>query len=749
MNDALRFLCARLHSEREKAGRGFETVLLDHIEVLLSGGESLAPVPVNAPERQVALRSLRRHIRRSLGLLPFPRRGKLGARTVGRLRRDGYVIEKVVFHPHPGLAVPAHLYMPELILPPLPGVLYASGHFVEDGILHPESQACCIALAKLGFAVLAYEAMGQGERGPAWEEFRRVWLPELQRSRRLVPFRESRPDPVVQRKWMAWAWHCVQGEHALVAPMLVGWSQLGWMVWESVRALDYLCSRPEVDASRLGIVGVSGGGQNAYYTAALDPRPQAVVSVCYPANLSQQIRMARGNNWWGGGDLCDQVPQHLTYAEYADVGALILPRPLLWVAARDDDGFPIDAARSEFRRLAALYGAVAPDRLHWTDVPGPHGLSQPMREAAYGWLVRWLQQRGDGNPSPEPELSLEPPDSSDLRCLGPDDIRSSRPALMRLSVQRAARYRKARQIRPMTPAQCVRRVQQVLGTPASGVLQVEHTALATSAGIQGRLLRLGTGTRVRLFATELRSAGSPDRQLCLLLPGDGWDKVWDEGWVDTLLGRGCALAILDVRGCGPGSLRTARPANRLRALEEILLAQDQHGEAFVTDFEVSSAYWMLGRTLLGERVGDVRGFLDWFAGQCSDLASVSCIGMGSGGVVALLAAALDQRLQTVATCGSPASFEAMLVEEPALPPSSFLFDVLRQFDLPDVLMAIAPRRVTLANPCDGHGKRLSSDEAAELEERVRQSGNDVQAWVAAPADAIQAVCDRTCSLEVP
>jgi len=748
----------QLQRERKEIGRDTRFMMLDYVEYLLSTCAQIPPIPLDEKRRVERIRDLRRNLLRSLGLSSFPERTPLQARCVGDAQREGYRVEKIIFQPRTGFDVPAHLYLPDDVSSPLPGILYISGHFVEDGIMYPDSQRCCTALAKLGFAVFAYEAMGQGERGSTWEEFRREYLPALKKSVRLRAFLEQLEDEADGRKWLAWAWHCLQGEHGQLPPLLVGLSQEGLMVWESIRALDYMVSRPEIDATRLGVIGASGGGQNAYYTAAVDERVQAVVSVCYLPSIAMQIRLSRGTNWWGGGDLCDQVPSHLTYAEFADIGALILPRPLLFVVGRQDEGFPIETARAEYRRLASFYDVLAPGRLRLTEIDGPHGISKPMREAAYGWFARWLQERGDGSVIPEPPTSPEPPNSAEMLCLPAGVSASSRPALIQLTKRLASKYAEGRELsrRNADHAHYARsilgRISDVLGPEPKGDLRVETVRPIILSDVKGELLSLQMGPEVRIFATMIQAVERGDNRPMALIVHDGnWREVWDDGWVEMFTDHGCAVAILDVRGLGPEGLRTSRPPEKIRALEEILLHKDEEGKAFVTDFEITSAYLMMGRTLLGERVWDVRRFVDFLISRPDAPTGIRCLGLGYGGLVAMFAAAMDSRIRGVATWNSPASFHSLIVEDPIYPPSAFLFGVLRHFDLPDVAAAIVPRIAVIANPCDGWGHSLPTEEIAEVYRYTREAYDAARAperWhilVGPPSETRSEVCARLCA----
>ena len=241
-------------------------MLLDFIErqVDMLGQAALQDLePGRWPSLQAAAR---RRLRRSLGLAPFPARGALNARTVGILERGPYTIERVVFEPRPGFVVPALVYAPADHAGSLPAVVYAVGHWMRHGKNEALVQTFCGGLAQLGFVVLVMDPIGQGERGARFED------------------------------------------HGHLALLPLGLAQEGLMAWEHMRSLDYLLSRSDVDGARIGITGASGGGLTTMFTAAIDERIRAAASVCFVTSYARFLRVMRGLDWNGVGDLCNQVP---------------------------------------------------------------------------------------------------------------------------------------------------------------------------------------------------------------------------------------------------------------------------------------------------------------------------------------------------------------------------------------------------------------------------------------------------------
>jgi dienelactone hydrolase len=322
--------------------------------------------------------ALRRALQQSLGYKRLPWPPDLQARTVSTLQRDGYRIEKVVFQGLPGEWIPAHLYVPDRLAGRTPGVLFYNGHWFPDSKSRPDVQAFCINMAKLGFVVLDYETFGQGERGLSWRDHRRS-----------------------------------EG-------LLAGIAQQGFAVYDTQVALEYLLTRKEVDAKRIGMTGGSGGGFNTWINTALDDRIKVAVPVVGTCNLYEQA-MARIDRDWDPSDHCHYVPGFFRYANNHEFAAMAAPKPVLVVSATEDKSFPIRGVHEVVdyaRRLYSSYGE--PEHFGYSeDSTEAHGYQIKKREAAYGWFLRWLMNQGDGRPRPEPAAQTLPFDSPELRCFLP------------------------------------------------------------------------------------------------------------------------------------------------------------------------------------------------------------------------------------------------------------------------------------------------------------------------------------------
>ncbi len=274
---------------------------------------------------------------------------EVATRSVGRIERDEYAIEKLVLEALPGLPVPALLYLPASAPTPVPAVVHQPGHWMENAKLEPDLQRTNAWLARSGVAVLCHDPLGEGERRVGWHQ------------------------------------------HGQLGTLLVGFTTVAVMVAEIQAALDALGTRADIDPSRLGFLGASGGAWAGIFATALDPRIRAAAIVCIVNTHRGQIRAARGTGWDGAVCLCNQLPGLCTVGSIAEIMALAAPRALLQANAVDDPPFPIDGARRVARQLAELYAAAdARDSFAYVEVQGGHGLRPHARRAAVEWLCARL-----------------------------------------------------------------------------------------------------------------------------------------------------------------------------------------------------------------------------------------------------------------------------------------------------------------------------------------------------------------------
>jgi cephalosporin-C deacetylase-like acetyl esterase len=520
------------------------------------------------------------------------------------------------------------------------------------------------------------------------------------------------------------------------------------MVWESIRAIDYLVSRPEVDAGRLGMTGSSGGGLNTFYTSAVDERIQVSIPVCFVTTFYLMMSSERDRNWEDGMDLCNQVPGVMAYAEMWDILLLFAPKPLRIITALQDELFPVAGTRRIYDRLQSIYRLMgAEQQVDLVEVDAPHAYNQEMRQAAYGWFARWLKGEGDGHPIAEQACELLPLShpgayaqprrqglptlASPGLCFPPGQGEHPGPAITALTQRLADGLGPAR-VRPSDAAtwgwqrqDLLARVPAVIGFWPRSMNAVDFGQTGSEAqplsplapAVSERRSPSAVVTRARIFNRVQRDDLIAERVIFESEPGievpglflmpnqwetlspvvvyvDEWGKRagLKNGLVNALLSAGYAVLAIDVRGWG---------------------------ESAASDFEAATNALMTDRPLFGQRLWDLleavhRLCVGGYVSGRIDRTRIGCLGRGSSGLLALYAAALDERIAAAVLWQSPLSYRTLIQERPDFPPSVFLFDVLRHFDLPDLMAAVAPRALLVAEPVDGRRQRLAQAEATAL-----------------------------------
>ncbi|MEB2360214.1 MAG: prolyl oligopeptidase family serine peptidase [Bryobacteraceae bacterium] len=390
--------------------------------------------------------ALRARLRGSLGLDLLPAAAYRKARVVGTLLRGRYRIQKIVYETLPGVLVPAHLYLPEKVDSPAPAVLFYPGHWWADSKMRPDFQAFCLTMARLGFVVLTWDPFGQGERGVSSRDHRRIEL------------------------------------------LLAGISQQGLAEYETQCALSYLLSRREVDPKRIGITGASGGGYNTWITSALDDRIAAAVPVVGTSEFYEQIHVTRPLDWYRAAEHCHFVPGLIRYANNHELLAMAAPKPLMIIAASQDQSFPIGGVKKVYDYGRLLYGS---DRIaFFEDTAEGHGYQTRKREAAYGWFLRWLMHQGDGSPFREPPLETAAVDDPGYRC-----FREKQPSGPGIVAYAAALAKRRHPVR-------TDKLNEILGLPPA---QPVPTWSGPTAG--STLLMVSDNGAVDLSVGELAGAG--------------------------------------------------------------------------------------------------------------------------------------------------------------------------------------------------------------------------------------------------
>ena len=469
--------------------------------------------PTNRETWQQAVPGLRKQLMASLGLSHLPKPLARNVRTVGTIVRDSYVIEKLIYETLPGTQVPVHVYRPARVKNGKgPAILFVPGHWWADSKSRPDFQAFCITMARWGFVVLTYDPFGQGERGISLRDHRRTEL------------------------------------------LLIGVAQQGVVVFESLCALEYLLSRPDVDPERIGMTGASGGGFNSWILPAIEPRIAVTVPVVGTSEFYEQLHVCRPLDWYRAKEHCHFVPGLLRYANNHELLATVAPRPVKIIAAHNDQSFPMPGIRKVAAYGRRLFTALgSPERMgYFEDAVQGHGYQKKKREEAYGWFCRWLKGEGDGRAIPEPPTTPFPWDADELRCFPRGENRPAGPGM----VSYARTVAEKLPPREETPRRetMEKALIKALGLPFWNARlytgpKLEQGSFSVAAGLRVKraLWRLKDG--VTIPAIFLKPRGRCTGAL-LAACDDGKETLLGHTAIRTAIDSGMAVLLADLRGFG-------------------------------------------------------------------------------------------------------------------------------------------------------------------------------------------------------
>ena len=474
---------------------------------------------------RVRQRTIRSAILDSMGGLP--ERTPLNARTVKRIPRDGYVIEKVIFESMPGFFVTADLFLPDAAkFPyPCPGAIQPCGHSDTGRLMNGYHRAGIIG-AQHGLVTLVYDPICQGERH--------------------------------QRLHRA-AFNAVDEHNAIgIRSVLLGWNAARFRIFDGMRALDYLASRPEVDASKLGVTGMSGGGTLTSYLMSLDDRVRAAAPNGYITSIQ---RLFRGHpqdaeqNFFG---------MHAFGLNHTSWCVLRAPSPVL-LGLSEGDGFAYDGSMDTYAAAMPVFGRFGAEKnFRYVRTQGDHGWYESTKQASYDWLAHHLrgeprEWRHDEHANRALDLgfSLEPHDDAMDGEAGefaaPDGtvlkLKGNRTAYDILRAEAAAAEAK----RPALTPELVRRVARI--DAAEEIAFREKTVAPVALDGHVKLVRKVlmrdddfTMLPVSCFLPEEVKADP------VILVSDAPRRRTNAAVVRRFLAEGRAVAVVDLRGfCETGT----------------------------------------------------------------------------------------------------------------------------------------------------------------------------------------------------
>ena len=531
--------------------------------------------PETAEEWNARARDVRTQLKVTLGLSPTFHKTPLNPKVVGKLERNGYTIEKVSLETFPGFYLAGNLYRPIGKPGKLPLVLCPHGHWAE-GRVNVDVQARCVRWAKLGCVVFLYDMVGYADSKPFGHKFLNDRL----------------------RLW--------------------GLSLITLQTWNSIRALDWLTSLPDVDPARVACTGESGGGTQTFLLTAMDDRIKVSAPVVMVSDSFQ------------GGCVCENCAGLRIGLDNVEIAALTAPRPLKLVGATGD--WTAKTMTNAYPTIRSVYALIGDTNRVSADVfDFPHNYNQTSRNAVYAFVGKWLMGIEDSQSTKEGPQSVEKPEDlfvftqktpapANLKtaaALENDLIRDRSWELDALAPGKSAAAWEAARSLLLT---CLK-VRVGLENPLPEALAQVDVRRAARAGVSiahSRISRKGSGDEipvVRLVPTS----PAPTGRVTVIASSRGKAGLVDESGhlkplAKALLGRGHTVVGFDPLFVGesfdPTSASTSRPTTA-------------HFETY-------------NPTVAADQLQDLATVLAWARAQ-GDIREVSLIGQDLAGPQALIA----------------------------------------------------------------------------------------------------------------
>lgn len=608
----------------------------------------------------------------------LPERTPLNPRVTGTLQGKGYRVEKIILETRPAFHLTGNLYLPESP-PPWPAVLVPCGHS-HDGKAAGQYQLVCMLLARHGMAALCYDPIGQGER---------YQMLDLAKERAVFDDAPHVKVPHPNVRLMCTTEHTMTG----ISSALIGSNAAQFRIWDGIRVIDYLQSRKDILADKIGCTGNSGGGTETAYLMALDDRILAAAPGCYLTTFKKLIETKGPQD--GEQNIFGQIAFGMDEADYCIMRA---PKPTLICAGTRDVTFDFGGTWELFRDAKRFYSRIGyPDMIDLVAPDAPHGFTLQLREAVTRFMARHLL--GKDIVVREIEKLPDSFDDNQLRELSKPDwtaeqlqcspkgqvmLLPGERSVFQVNAEIAAKLKTTRDsgLGPKTVREAVGASESV---PEPKV-EVTGKIVRESFSIEKMAMSLENAFQVPAL---LFVPTKPNGKAILYLHGSSMKS--DAEAIEQLTKAGNLVLAAELRGIGETETGFRRKS----------FGAGQFGR---DNLEILTAY-LMGKSFVGMRTDDVRGWARVLKAKSSE---VSLIAIGEAAIPALHAAALERdAFQTITLRQMIPSWESLVGADGTFDQTvNMVHGVLRHYDLPDLIQLVGKERVVIEQPVNGMGLKV-------------------------------------------
>lgn len=586
---------------------------------------------------------------------PWPEKTPLNARVTGIEERDTYNIEKVIFESRPGFPVTANLYVPKGQKFPRPAVVGTCGHS-DNGKAEPVYQSFAQGLARMGYVVLIFDPLGQGER---------------------LQYINSELKP---RHDIGVSEHIYAGNQMV----LTGESLNTWFAWDGIRALDYLLTRPEVDPKHVGVTGNSGGGTQTTWLCGVEPRFTMAAPSCFVTTFRRNMENELP------ADNEQYPPRALAMGlDHSDFIAAMAPKPVI-LMGQEKDFFDARGLEESYVRLKHLYKLLgAEQNIQLFIGPDYHGYSQLNRESMYRWF-NTITKTSDS--IIEPSLTLEKDET--LLCTPHGQVGEFKPrTVFSFTTQKSSELKNKRASLNRDALKKavidILKIPSYEGVPDFRILRPVENRLYPKKYTVTYLVETEPDISIpvyRLDDNELisRPPLGLNRALLYVSHLSADSELRQETFLHELISNepDSAVYACDVRGIGESLPNTC--GNNFLA-------------PYDNDYFYAGHSIMLDYPYVGQKTFDVLRVISWLKSYGHK--EIHLVGKGWGAIPATFAALLSDKvsqitLKNALTCYSDIAEN----EEYNWPLASLLPGVLKTFDLPDCYNALASKNLRQMEP---------------------------------------------------